>query len=69
MTRPILINLHPKEYIQGLNYYPYAVNLGRCRRICNTHNDLSNRICVSNKTEDLNLRNFNMIKGTNELKT
>ena len=34
---------------------------------CNTFNDLSNRVCVPNKTEDLNLSVFNMIKGINEL--
>ena len=28
---------------------------------CNTFNDLSNRVCVPNKTEDLNLSVFNMI--------
>ena len=33
---------------------------------CNTFNDLSNRVCVPNKTEDLNLSVFNMIKGINE---
>ena len=25
--------------------------------------DLSNKVCIPNKTEDLNLRVFNMIKG------
>ena len=37
-------------------------------RICNTLNDLSNRVCVPNKTEDLNLNVFNMITRTNEWK-
>ena len=36
---------------------------------CNTLNDLSNRICVPNKTEGLNLNVFNMIAGINESKT
>ena len=46
-TQPTLINLHPNEYTQGLRYYSFAVNLDRC-----TVNDLSNTICVPNKTED-----------------
>ena len=29
-TQPTLINLHPKEYTQGLRYYPFVVNLDRC---------------------------------------
>ena len=28
---------------------------------CNTHDDLSNRVCVPNKTKHLNLHVFNMI--------
>ena len=35
---------------------------------CNTLNDLANKVCVSNKTEDLNLIVFNMITGINEWK-
>ena len=34
----------------------------------NTLNDLYNKACVRNKTEDLNLRVFNMITGINESK-
>ena len=45
------------------------VNLNRCVRSCNTLNELSNKVCVPNKTEDLNLSVFNMITGINELKT
>ena len=64
-----LVNLHPNECIQGLHYYPFAVNWDRCVRSCDTLNDLSNELCVPNKTEDLNLRVFNMTTGINELKT
>ena len=54
MARPILIDLNPDEHNEGLRYYPFMVNLDRCNGICSTFNDLSNRICVPNKTEDLN---------------
>ena len=46
-----------------IKYYPLGVNLGRCTGSCNILNDLSNRVSVPNKTEDLNLRIFNMITG------
>ena len=69
MIHSTLINLHPNEYTQELPYYPFAVNLERCVESCNILNDLSNKVCVPNKTEDLNLSMFNMITGTNELKT
>ena len=67
--QPTLINLHPNEYSQEFHYYSFAVKLDRCVRSCNTLNDLSNKVCVPNKTEDLNLNMFNMITGINESKT
>ena len=60
ITQPSLINLHPNQYNQKIHYYPFAVKLDRCVGSCN---DLSNIVCVSNETEDLNLTVFNMIIG------
>ena len=57
------------QYSQGFHYDPFMVKLDRCVRSCNNLNDLSNNVCVTNKSEDLNLTIFNMITGTNELKT
>ena len=50
-----VINLHPNEYNQELHYHPFAVKLDKCAGSCNTLNDLSNKVCVPNKTEDLNI--------------
>ena len=69
MTQPTLINLYPNEYSQEFHYYPFAVKLDRCVGCCNTPNDLCNKLCVHNKTEDLNLSMFNMITGITESKT
>ena len=69
VIQPILINLHPNEYSQEFNYYPFAINLDRCVGSFNILNDLSNKVCIPNKTEDLNLSVFNMITGINESKT
>ena len=41
----------------------------RCVGSCNSLNDLSNRLCVPNKTKDLNRSVFHMIAGINESKT
>ena len=62
MTQTTLINLHPNEFSQELHYYPFAVNLDRCAGSFNTLDDLSNKVCVPNETEDLNLHVFNLIK-------
>ena len=47
------------------NNLPLNIYIGSC----NTVNNLSNKICVSDKTEDLNLITFNKITGINEPKT
>ena len=67
--QPTLINLHSNEYSQEFHYHPFTVKLDRCVGSCNTFNDLSNKVCVPNKAEDLNLSLFNMITGINESKT
>ena len=69
MTQTTLINLHPNEYIQEFHYYPFAVKLDRRVGSCNTHNELSKKLCAPNKTEDLNLSMLKIITGINELKT
>ena len=64
--QPTLINLHLNKYSQEFHYYPFLVKLDQCVGSCN---DLSNKVCIPNKTEHLNLNAFNMITFINELKT
>ena len=68
MAQPTLINLHPNEYSQEFHYYPFTVKLDRSVGSCNTLSDLSNKLCVPSKTEDLNLNVFNMSSRINESK-
>ena len=60
--QPTLISLQ-------FHYYLFLVKLDRCAESCNTINDSSNKVCVPNKTEHLNLNVINMITGINESKT
>ena len=69
MNQLALINLHPNEYSQDFHYYRFAVKLHRSVGICNTLNDLFHKVCVPNKTEDLNLSVFNMIARIKKSKT
>ena len=43
------------------HYHLFAVKSDRSVGSCNTLNDLSNKVCVPNKTKDLNLSVFDMI--------
>ena len=66
MILPALINLHPNEYGYEFHYYRFAVKLNRCDISCNTFKDLSNKVSVPSKAEDLNLSMCNMIPEINE---
>ena len=68
MTQRNLINLHPNEYCQEFHYYPFVVKWDRCVGSCNTLNDISNKLCLTNKTEDLNLSVFDKVAGINKSK-
>ena len=68
MTQATLINLHPNEYSQEFQYYPFPVKIHRCVESSNTLNDLSTKVCVPSKIEDLNLSAINIITGINESK-
>ena len=63
------IDLHPNECSQEFYYYLFTVKSDKCIGSCNTFNDLSNKLCVLNKTDNLNLHRFNMITGINEWKS
>ena len=66
--QPTFINLHLNEYSQEFHFYPFTVKSGKCVGSCNTLNDLPNKVCVPNKTEDFDLNMCNMITGINESK-
>ena len=63
-----LINSHFKGYSQELHCSPFTVKLDWYIASCYTLNDLSNKVCVPNKTEDLNVHVLNMITRINESK-
>ena len=69
ITQPTLIKLNPNKFGQGLHNYPFAINLDRCVGSCNTLSDLCRRVCIPDKTEDVNLNVFNMITAINESRT
>ena len=67
-VHPTIINLHPNEYSHEFHYYSFSVKLDRCVGSCNTINDVFNKVCAPNNTEDLNVSVFNMTAGTSESK-
>ena len=51
LIQSTLINLHPKEYSQKFQFYPFAVELDRWVKSCSNLNSLSNEVCDPNKAE------------------
>ena len=64
-----IVNIHKYFMKKEFYYYPFAVKLDRCVGSCNTLNNLSNKVCVPNITEDLNPNVFEKITGISEPKT
>ena len=62
LARPTLIGLNSNK----LQYYLFMVSLDVCNGSCNTYDDLSNRICIPNKIQNVNLTVFNMVTRINE---
>ena len=65
-TQPTFINSHPREYSQEFYYDPFVVKLDRYVGSFNNLNELFNKVCVPNITEDLHV--FDMIAEQNESK-
>ena len=65
MVRSMLLNWNPDKH----HYHLFINSMDRCNGSCNTAEDPFGRICVPNKTEDENLKVFNIIKGISESKT
>ena len=63
--RTTFFDLNPDE----LHYYPFIISLDRCDESCNNFEYPFVGICLPNKTEDVNLKVFNIIRGINESKT
>ena len=65
MIRPTLIDLNSV----GLNCYTFMISLDKCDGSYNAADDLSKKICVPSKTNDVNVKAFNVITRIIEAKT
>ena len=59
---PEIINLNINEPI----FYPYSININRCKGSCNTINDTYAKICVPDQIKDTNAKVVNLMLRTND---
>ena len=61
-VRPEIINVNSNEPV----FYPFSIKTSKCSGSCNNINDPYAKICAPDVVEDLNVKVFNLMSGTNE---
>ena len=47
-------------------FYPYSININKCKGSCNTINDSYAKKCVPGNIKNTNVKVFNLMSKTNE---
>ena len=63
-TRPEIIDVNSNEPV----FFPYNILVSKCSGNCNNINDPYTKNCVPDVVEDANIKVFNLISGTNEIR-
>ena len=63
-VRPEIINVNSNNPI----FYPSSIKINKCSGNCNNINNPSAEICVPDVIKDLNVKVFNLLSITNEIK-
>ena len=63
-TRPEIINVNSNNPV----LYPCSIKRSKCWGNCNNINDPCTKICVPVVVKDLNIKVFNLMSRTNEIK-
>ena len=45
-------------------FYPYSININKCKGICNTINDPYAKLCVPDTIKNINVKVFNLMSRT-----
>ena len=62
--RTEIINLNTNEPM----FYPYSIKINKCKDSCNTINDPYAKICVPDEIKNTNIKVFNFMSRTNEIR-
>ena len=63
-VRPEIVDINSNNPI----FYPFSIKVNKCNGNCNNINDPYARICVSDVVKNLNVRIFNLMPQTNEMR-
>ena len=63
-VRPEIINVNSNNPI----FYPFSIKINKCSGNCNNINNPYAKICVLDVMKDLNVKVFNLMSRTNEVR-
>ena len=63
-VRPEIVDINSNNPI----FYPFSIKINKCSGNCNNINDPYARICVPDTAKDLNVKVFNLMTLTNEMR-
>ena len=63
-VRPEIINVNSNEPV----FYPFSIKTSKCSGSCNNINDPYAQICVPDEAKNLNVKVFNLMSRSNEIK-
>ena len=63
-VRPKIVNINSNNPM----FYPFSIRVDKCSGNCNSINDPYAKICVPDTVKDLNVRVFNLMSRTNEMR-
>ena len=49
-----------------MNLHPFSISVKKCSGICNNINDPYAKLCVPNVVKNINVKEFNLMSGSNE---
>ena len=62
--RPEIININSNEPV----FYPFSIKTSKCSGSCKSIDDPYAKICVPDDVKDLNVKVFNLMSTTNEIR-
>ena len=63
-VRPQIVNLNEDEPL----FFPSSIKTGKCSGSCNNVNNPYAKLCVPNVVKNLNVKVFNLMSRTNEIR-
>ena len=62
--RPQIVSINGDSPV----FFPYSIKISKCSGSCNNINNPLAKLCVRDVVKNLNIKVFNLVSGTNEIR-